>query len=74
MVHPLRTVIAADRWKLNIYGQGQGELYDLNTDPHELENLYHRSAHRDRVCELAGRIRTWQQVSGDEAALPDALH
>ena len=73
MVHPLRTVIAADRWKLNIYGQGQGELYDLSTDPHELENLYHRPAHRDRVCELAGRIRTWQQVSGDEVALPDDL-
>lgn len=41
MVHPLRTIISAEGWKLNLYGAGQGELYDLNADPHELENLYH---------------------------------
>ena len=33
LVHPLRTIVAADGWKLNLYGKGQGELYDLNADP-----------------------------------------
>lgn len=70
MVHPLRTVIAAERWKLNLYGEGQGELYDLNADPHELENLYHRSEHQARIRELAGRIGAWQERTGDEVALP----
>ena len=70
MVHPLRTIISAERWKLNLYGKGQGELYDLNADPHELENLYHRPAHRERIGELLGRIRVWQQQTGDEGELP----
>ncbi len=71
MVHPLRTVVSAERWKLNLYGKNQGELYDLNADPHELENLYHRPEHRERVRELAARIRVWQEGCEDEVALPE---
>ena len=70
MVHPLRSVIAAERWKLNLYGAGQGELYDLNADPHELENLYYQPEQQERVSALAGRIRAWQEWTGDEVALP----
>lgn len=70
MVHPLRTIISAERWKLNLYGAGQGELYDLNADPHELENLYHRPGQRGRIRELAARIQDWQERSGDEVMLP----
>ena len=70
MVHPLRTIISAERWKLNLYGAGQGELYDLNADPHELENLYHRPGQRGRIRELAARIQEWQERSGDEVMLP----
>ncbi len=70
LVHPLRTVVAADGWKLNLYDQGQGELYDLKADPHELENLYHRPAHQARIGELRERIRAWQEQTGDAVALP----
>ena len=70
LVHPLRTIVAADGWKLNLYGQGQGELYDLNADPHELENLYHQPEQRARIGELSERIRAWQEQTGDEVALP----
>ncbi len=70
MVHPLRTVISSERWKLNLYGEGQGELYDLNADPHELENLYHRPGQQGRVRELVQRIQDWQERSGDEVMLP----
>ena len=70
LAHPLRTIVAADGWKLNLYGQGQGELYDLNADPHELENLYHRPEQRARIGELSERIRVWQEQTSDEVALP----
>ena len=70
MAQPLRTVISAERWKLNLYDSGPGELYDLNTDPHEMENLFDQSAHRDRIAELAGRLRRWQEEVGDEVVLP----
>ncbi len=70
MAQPLRTVISAERWKLNLYTGGPGELYDLNADPHELENLYDRPQHRDRVLDLADRVRGWQERTGDPAELP----
>ena len=37
-VNPIRTARAA-RWKLNAYERGNRELYDLESDPHELRNL-----------------------------------
>ena len=70
MAQPLRTVVSAQRWKLNLYTSGPGELYDLNADPHELDNLYDRPQHRDRVADLADRVRRWQERTGDRAPLP----
>ncbi len=32
--------IRTDQWKLCLYDNGDGELYDLHTDPHELLNRY----------------------------------
>lgn len=66
MVHPYRTIVAADGWKLNLYGKGQGELYDLNSDPHELENLYHRGEQTGRIADLTERIRAWQEETEDQ--------
>lgn len=66
MVHQYRTVVTADGWKLNLYGKGQGELYDLNDDPFELENLYHHDGQRARIGELRERIRAWQEETGDQ--------
>ena len=64
-----RTVITADGWKLNLCRTDQCELYNLNEDPHELENLYARPEHRARVQELTERIVAWQSSVGDEASL-----
>ena len=70
MAQPLRTVVTAERWKLNLYESGPGELYDLNIDPHEMENLYDRAEHQARVLDLAGRIARWQKRTGDQVSLP----
>ena len=62
--------MTAERWKLNLYDSGPGELYDLNTDPHEMENLYDRPEQRNRVLDLAARIERWQERTGDRVSLP----
>ena len=67
---PWRTVITPDRWKLNLCATDRCELYDLNTDPHELTNLYDAPEHRDRVPRhgsahqnLAGRNRRHRRTA-----------
>ena len=67
---PWRTVITGDRWKLNLCAADRCELYDLNADPYEMTNLYDDPANRDRVRDMAARIRIWQDATGDTAALP----
>ena len=67
---PWRAVVTADRWKLNLSPGDQCELYDLNTDPYEMTNLYNDPAQRDRIRGMAARIRVWQDDTGDTAALP----
>ena len=67
---PWRSVITADRWKLNLCAGDQCELYDLDNDPFELNNLFDDPAHRDRIREMAARIRIWQDETGDHAPIP----
>ena len=67
---PWRSVVTGDRWKLNLSPGDQCELYDLNGDPAELENLFDAPEHRDRVRDMAARIRIWQQETGDTMPLP----
>ncbi len=67
--NPWRSVIV-DRWKLNLCAADQCELFDLNSDPHELNNLFNDHAHRDRIRDMASRVRAWQVRTGDTAPLP----
>ena len=39
---PWRSVVTGDRWKLNLSHADQSELYDLNTDPHEMHTPLRR--------------------------------
>ena len=66
---PYRSVVS-DRWKLNLCAGDQGELFDLRSDPYEQTNLFDDPAQRDRVRDMAARIRMWQHETGDVAALP----
>lgn len=67
---PWRTVITPDRWKLNLCASDRCELYDLTADPHELHNRYDDPSMRDRVRDMAARIRIWQDETADDAPLP----
>ncbi len=67
---PWRSIVTGDRWKLNLCAGDQSELFDLNDDPYEQTNRFDDPAQRDRVRELAARIRLWQVETGDDAPLP----
>ena len=67
---PWRTVVTADRWKLTLCAADQGELFDLNSDPGEVTNLFDHPEHRDRIRWMAARLRRWQADVGDTAPLP----
>jgi arylsulfatase A-like enzyme len=67
---PWRSIVTADRWKLNLCAGDQCELFDLNSDPYEQVNLFDDPAHRDRIRVMATKIRLWQYETGDDAPLP----
>ncbi len=67
---PWRSVVTADRWKMTLCAADQGELFDLNTDPLEMTNLFGRPGHQDRIRWMAARLRLWQAQVGDTAPLP----
>ena len=55
---------------MNLCAGDQGELFDLRSDPYEQTNLFDDPAQRDRVRDMAARIRMWQHETGDVAPLP----
>ncbi len=69
---PVRTVVTSDGWRYTRSTIGEDELYDLNSDPHEMRNLAAEPARADRVADLRARIEAWQERTGDEVAWPGA--
>jgi len=67
---PWRCIVSAEGWKMNLSPGDQCELYDLNTDPYEQTNRFEDPDQKERIRDLADRIRAWQQQTGDEAPLP----
>ena len=61
----LGTMWRQDRWKLNLWRRSgaadaaQGELYDLERDPHEVHNLWDDPDHRTVRDHLSGRTSAW---------------
>jgi arylsulfatase len=66
---PIRAIITRDLWKFNWRGATENELYDLNADPEERENLANRPEQRERVRDLVGRIKAWQKRTVDTLEL-----
>jgi len=42
------------------------ELYDLESDPHEIHNLADEPAHRERLEALRARVDAWIEETGDQ--------
>jgi arylsulfatase A-like enzyme len=55
--HPDAKMVRTGRWKLNYYPGNGGELYDLENDPGEWNNLY--GSEPARVAELKGALLDW---------------
>lgn len=60
-----RSLITPDGWKLNLYRDDRPELFDLNRDPSELENLASDARQRDRLARLTDELRAWQRRHSD---------
>ncbi|MGD8240131.1 MAG: sulfatase-like hydrolase/transferase [Armatimonadota bacterium] len=47
------------------------ELYDLESDPHELKNLADSPRHRDTLEQLRAQLDVWMDETGDLGAIPE---
>ena len=62
-----------DRWKLIRYPQiNTSQLFDLQNDPHELNDLADQPAHAAKVAELMDRLSAAQRDWGDTCPLTSA--
>jgi len=60
-----------DRWKLIAYPKiGHLQLFDLQTDPHETDNLINHPENAAHVARLQGLMKQWQAKVGDNLQLP----
>ena len=67
---PWRSIVTSERWKLNLCASDQCELFDLNSDPNEFDNLFDNPDQKDRIRIMGSKIMLWQHQTGDIAPLP----
>ena len=48
--------IRTERWKFVYYLDDLNELYDLENDPYELENLFECSEYHSLICQLKNNL------------------
>ena len=67
----LRTwTLIHDGWRLTrTMGEETGELFDRNTDPHEMNNLWSDPAARNRLQDMTGRMLSERMRLTDTAML-----
>ena len=63
--HPDAKMVRTRRWKYNYYPDGYEELYDLQADSRERQNLAGDPAHRPVVDDLRQRLLNWL-ITADE--------
>ena len=61
----LGRAIIKNEFKLIAYQNHDGELYQLDTDPYELNNLFNHPDYQDVVSDLQGELREWLRKTGD---------
>lgn len=57
--------IRTREWKLNVYVNGEGELYDLQSDPHELHNRFDDPACAEVRIALERKLLLWTMAKED---------
>ena len=62
----LGRAIVKDPYKLIVYQNHDGELYDLESDPFELVNLYQHPLYRETVIQLQAELQEWLRKTGDD--------
>ncbi len=69
----MQRAVRDDRWKLIVYPKiNRVQLFDLKTDPHEIDDLADAPQHRDRIERLMTLLAAQQKTFGDTAALSSA--
>ncbi len=68
---PLRALLTRDGWKLVLARDGAGELYQLKTDPRELNNVFYRESSLPIIRRMAAELKLWQKSTGDAPLLFD---
>jgi arylsulfatase A-like enzyme len=69
----IRTLIT-ERWRMTMsHGVTWGELYDLENDPHEMNNLWDDSAHGSVRAEMTEILARRQMELVDRSPLPTAV-
>ena len=63
-------MVRMDRWKLIYDIQGRGQLYDMENDPSELENLYAREEYQEIRTKMLEELMTWTLRAQDPLPLP----
>jgi arylsulfatase A-like enzyme len=63
--------VRGERYKLIVYPKiGHMQLFDLKSDPDEMNNLIDDPNHAPQVESLLALMKTWQARVGDKLALP----
>jgi arylsulfatase A-like enzyme len=66
----MRTLVTR-RWRMTIaQGDAWGELYDLQNDPHEMDNLFEDPGHRGVRAELMEKLAYREMELADRSPLP----
>ncbi len=64
--HPDAKMVRTRRWKFIYYPEGFAELYDLESDPHEMTNLADDPEYHDQIDAMKDRLLHWL-TTADEA-------
>ena len=65
--------IRTEEWKLNVYADGEGELYNMKEDPDELKNLYRNESLQSLVMELKEQLLYWMLNHQDTLPINDTV-
>jgi len=64
-----RAVVSPDGWKMVVSDKDKNQLFNLETDPLEYQNLYYKADYAGAVKHLSGKISQWQKETGDDLEL-----